>query len=148
MIYPDFYNSYRKIWSAMHDLGHPIFLTEGWRSIETQDELYSLGRKPKDYSAIVTYAKPYQSLHHYGIAVDVAFTGEDPYSEDQPWDKLGEVVKAFGCQWGGDWSQLIDRPHIYKDYGTNWQDLSEVYKKYNLEEVWKFLDKKKECKEA
>lgn len=101
--------------------GFPIFLTEGWRSKERQLYLWSLGRTqtgefidPVKHRGVVTYAKPGESLHEQGRAIDVAFLrpkGKDIYVG--PWDKLGALGVECGLVWGGNWpAPKTDRPHF------------------------------------
>lgn len=74
-----------------------------YRSKEEQAELYAQGRtKP---GKIVTYAKPGYSYHNYGLAFDCVplANGKPVWDIDDPvWQKLGEVGRALGIEWGGD----------------------------------------------
>lgn len=106
------------------------------RSIAEQDGLYALGRtkvnpdgkstkKPK--GNIVTNARGGQSMHNYGLAIDIAFVvnKEGSWETTKDWDKDGisdwmEVVRIFkkyGWEWGGDWSSFKDMPHFQKVKG-------------------------------
>jgi peptidoglycan L-alanyl-D-glutamate endopeptidase CwlK len=83
-----------------------MFLTEGFRSSERQDELYAQGRtKP---GRVVTQAKGGQSPHNHGLAVDFAFVK----GAKQDWKKFGHCVRLVGLEWGGDWNTFKDRPHV------------------------------------
>jgi peptidoglycan L-alanyl-D-glutamate endopeptidase CwlK len=97
---------------AMKILRHPIVLTEGVRTVARQNKLYAQGRTAP--GNIVTNAKGGQSLHNYGVAFDVAFLvdGSASWDERLPWKLLGKVGKALGLEWGGDWTQINDRPHF------------------------------------
>ncbi|HRH25315.1 MAG TPA: peptidoglycan-binding protein, partial [Candidatus Paceibacterota bacterium] len=82
--------------------GEEIRVTEGYRSIERQNELYK--QRPK-----VTNAKGGESFHNYGVAFDVIFT-KTGYKGN--WDKIGKIGKAMGLTWGGDFKSIKDRPHF------------------------------------
>lgn len=100
------------------EAGHPIFLTEGWRSPKRQTELYAQGRtKP---GKIVTHATAEESYHcdtedgqPCARAFDIAFRvprGQDIYSG--PWEAVGAIAEECGLEWGGRWRRP-DRPHFY-----------------------------------
>lgn len=101
--------------------GLHIFLTETYRTVYEQDELYAKGRtKP---GTIVTYAKgsDYQSMHQWGIAFDFARRdSKNPYdNSDGFFDKVGAVGKSIGLIWGGDWTSPVDKPHFHlKKWGN------------------------------
>lgn len=94
----------------MELLGHPVRIVEGYRSMERQAELYAQGRtKPGN---IVTNAKPGESFHNYGVAVDFVFRKEGYNASDTLWKTLGTIGKKHGFKWGGDWSKFKDKPHL------------------------------------
>jgi peptidoglycan L-alanyl-D-glutamate endopeptidase CwlK len=114
--------------------GYKVRVFQGFRSIAEQDALYAQGRtKP---GAIVTNAKGGESLHNYGVAVDIVFIdslGRPSWSHAFPWKTLGQVGKAHGFEWGGDWTGFPDLPHFQlmlgytlKDFKSNKVD----YKRY------------------
>lgn len=83
---------FEKLVKIMRLLGHPIFLVEGFRTEDRQDYLYEAGISPVR-----------ESYHESGLAVDVAFKDPIPYSDDHPWQLMGEIGKMLGFVWGGDW---------------------------------------------
>ena len=111
-------------------------LTDTFRSVEKQDELYNSHTG-------VTQVKGGGSWHNYGLAVDIAFwnsKGTGP-SWDQPsssWKALGARGKANGfTRWGGDWGW--DQPHL--EYHPKWSSgaaygLIDTYRKGGLSAVW------------
>lgn len=105
----------------MDATGNPIFVTDEYRSIEEQDELYAQGRtKP---GAIVTNAKGGESFHNWRCAFDIAFVkkdGSDPYVG--PWDMVGRIGEAIGLEWGGKWTSIVDRPHFQFTAGYSIDD--------------------------
>ena len=101
---------------AMAELGKPVRVVEGYRSNERQAALYAQGRTTP--GRIVTNAKPGQSKHNVGKAVDFVFreTGYDAPQKD--WDLLWMMCNSFGLatgvalEWGGNWRGFPDRPHV------------------------------------
>lgn len=105
----------RRLMKGMASIGHPMFVSEGFRSMERQAELYAQGRtKP---GKVVTNAKPGESLHNTGRAVDIVFDSNNPWADSHPWElagKVGEsIAMAMGVKvsWGGRWAGLKDLPH-------------------------------------
>lgn len=87
-------------------------VTQGYRSIATQNKLYALGRSVP--GKIVTNAKGGQSKHNFGKAVDFAFIDDNG---DITWNLkkfklLGTLAKTHGLKWGGDWKTFKDFPHV------------------------------------
>jgi len=95
---------------VMEKLNRPIRITEGFRSIERQNELYAQGRTTA--GNIVTNAKGGESFHNYGVAFDIVFTetGYNPPKMD--WEIVGFIGKRLGLDWGGDWKSFEDKPHF------------------------------------
>ena len=120
------------------------------RTFAEQDELYAQGRTKLFDSkgnrlGIVTKAKGGQSLHNYGLALDIVLlkdTNNDGRFDTPSWeetvdfDKDGksdwmEIVQIFknnGWEWGGDW-KFKDSPHFQKTYGNDWKTLLSKYNK-------------------
>lgn len=93
--------------------GLNIFITETYRSQERQNRLYEQGRtKP---GPIVTWTKT--SRHTKRTAWDIACKGSDPYNI-RILNRAGEIGKALGLIWGGDWMPP-DRPHF--EVKKNWK---------------------------
>lgn len=87
------------------------FITDGFRSNAEQTALYAQGRtKP---GKVVTNAKAGESLHNYGLAVDVAFqlNGQLHYL-DELYRKIVPHARELGIEWGGDWKSFPDKPHF------------------------------------
>lgn len=100
---------------ALEVLGWPMMVTEGLRTTERQQQLYAQGRTTP--GAIVTNADGVKakSKHQSGRSVDCAFldkfTGKPTWSDAYPWKLYGEMVKSQGLIWGGDWREIVDKPH-------------------------------------
>lgn len=111
--------------------GLKIKIGETFRTAAEQEELYAQGRtKP---GSIVTNAKgsSYSSQHQWGIAFDFYRNdGKGAYNEEgQFFIKVGKAAKAVGLGWGGDWTSIVDKPHVYlTDWGSTPKKLKELYK--------------------
>ena len=109
--------------------GITVAISETLRTVAEQDALYAQGRtKPGN---IVTNAKgsSYKSQHQWGIAFDfylkMDVDGDGKISDDAYNDSKGhfkhaaEIGKKLGLAWGGDWSSIVDKPHLYlPDWGS------------------------------
>jgi len=102
------------------------------RTNAEQDALYAIGRtKP---GKIVTNAKGGWSYHNYGLAVDIVLlkdTNGDGTFETASWEtnvdfdgdgkadwaEVVSIFKAYGWEWGGDWTAFSDKPHFQKTLG-------------------------------
>lgn len=93
-----------------------IYMTR--RSMAEQKGLYDQGRtKP---GKIVTNAKPGYSWHNFDLAYDcVEIKDGKALWNNQNWNKIGELGKKCGLEWGGDWRSFKDRPHFEYHPGIN-----------------------------
>jgi len=117
--------------AALTGRSQPI-ITFGLRTFEEQQAIYDQGRtKP---GQIVTNAKPGQSYHNYGLAIDVALlidgktiswdTSKDWDGDKQSdWMEVVAIFKKEGFAWGGDWRTFKDMPHFEMTFGHNWREL-------------------------
>ncbi len=105
---------------------------EGFRSLERQKKLYEGDQK-------VTGAKPGNSFHNYGLAVDVVFRNDKnqpSWDEKHDWEKLGKIGKSVGLQWGGDWKKR-DRPHFQLLHQNQLSRVKSLTRSLGLEKMWK-----------
>lgn len=124
--------------STGEKVGLKIFLTEGLRTKEHQDDLYAQGRtKP---GSIITNApgSSYSSMHQWGIAVDFALDvdingngkkSDDAYNNSYSTFKIvGEQWEKLGGEWGGNWKSIKDNPHLQlREYGSTPSTLKSLY---------------------
>lgn len=120
-----------------------VRITQGLRSFEEQEKLYAIGRITKGKK--VTNAKAGQSIHNYGLAVDICLIIDGKtasWDTAKDWDNDGiadwyECVKIFakhGWEWGGNWKTFKDLPHFEKKkiptkkglIKTSWRTLSKM----------------------
>lgn len=107
-----------------------IGIGECLRTVAEQEELYAQGRtKPGN---IVTNARgtSYSSQHQWGIAFDFYRNdGTGAYNESGNFfERVGNLAKSIGLGWGGDWTSIKDRPHLYlPDWGSTATKLKQQY---------------------
>lgn len=110
-----------------------LVVTQGYRSIQEQNDLYAQGRtKP---GKIVTNAKGGQSFHNFGVAFDIAIDKNGTLSGGLTWDakvdvnandkpdyeEVGVLGESVGLEWGGRW-HFVDLPHFQLTQGLTLQD--------------------------
>lgn len=100
--------------------GWQFFITDGFRSMTDQQKMYDQGRTTP--GAIITQAKPGQSPHNYGLAVDMAFQkdGQLSYSQDL-YALVYPIARELGFELGADWTSFVDRPHFQH---PNWRSIA------------------------
>jgi peptidoglycan L-alanyl-D-glutamate endopeptidase CwlK len=108
------------------------------RTFKEQDSLYAQGRTVLFDSkgkrlGIVTKAAGGQSIHNYGLALDIVLivdgkvaswdTKTDFDSDgNSDWMEIVRIFKKHGWAWGGDW-KFKDAPHFEKPLGYTWRQL-------------------------
>ncbi|PAV30603.1 peptidase [Virgibacillus profundi] len=103
------------------DINIDLVITEGMRSFSRQNKLYNQGRSGT--GNIVTYAKAGESYHNYGLAIDYALRNSDGkiiwdihYDGNNngkaDWFEVAQVAKELGFEWGGDFKDFKDYPHL------------------------------------
>lgn len=113
-------------------IGISIVITQGFRSHEEQDRLYEQGRKTE--GRVVTNARGGESYHNYGLAIDFALRGKDgevlwdlEYDGNgngkSDWMEVVGIAKSIGFEWGGDWEDFPDYPHLQLSFGLSLADL-------------------------
>lgn len=106
--------------------GIEILITDGFRSVDEQNDLYKKGRSSA--GSIVTYAKGGESYHNFGLAVDFAIklpSGEVIWDLQYDgngngvadWNEVVDIAKELSFEWGGDWEGFKDYPHLQMDFG-------------------------------
>lgn len=106
----------KKFIAACRADGIDLLVTCTYRTPEEQAALYAQGRtKP---GPILTNAKPGQSMHQYGLAIDVV-----PMRDGKPvwgikgadgalWKRVGELGESVGLEWAGRWERNREYPHF------------------------------------
>lgn len=124
-----------------------ICVVSGLRSASEQNKLYNQGRTAP--GKIVTNAMAGQSMHNYGLAVDIVpyvygQTGRLNWKADTPqFQHMVAQMKRQDFEWGGDWlGSLGDFDHfqVPKLRPTPTPTMRFDYARYgdgNLEPIWK-----------
>ncbi len=91
-----------------------VGIGECYRTVTEQETLYAQGRiRP---GTIVTNCRgtSYSSPHQWGVAFDFYRNdGKGLFDDSGGWfAKVGAVGKAHGLEWGGDWPNWRDKPHL------------------------------------
>lgn len=118
-VHPVLVDKVTRILMASAELGFPMLVTDGVRTVMQQQALYAQGRTAP--GKIVTYMDGVKrpSNHQpkadgFGHAVDCAFLvdGKPSWDAGLPWGLYGAMAKALGLTWGGSWKSIVDKPHI------------------------------------
>ena len=99
---------------ACEAIGIELLVTSTWRDIESQDELYKVGREPGDLRRRVTNAKGGKSWHNYRVAYDVVplVGGKCVWNDPLLWEKIIEAGESVGAEAGARWKSFADKPHF------------------------------------
>lgn len=118
----------RRFLQAANDNGIDLLVTSTLRDHAAQAALYAQGRtKP---GRIVTNAKPGQSWHNWGCALDVVplrngkpvwGTTADP--DRQLWERVGQLGEQAGLEWAGRWRRFREFAHFQYTGGLTLADL-------------------------
>ena len=111
-----------------------VRITHSLRTVREQNDLYAQGRTQK--GPIVTFAKGGESMHNYGLAIDIcliidgkeaSWDAKADFDKDgvADWMEIVHVFKMHGWTWGGDW-KMQDLPHFQKTFGRTIADLKAI----------------------
>lgn len=162
LIYPPFISVLGGGLTALSGRGYDFYALGdgGFRSESEQQALYNKGRgKNKGKEPIVTNAKPLQSAHNYGIALDLcadkeaAKAGLQPDWSDGPYRVMAAEMVMRGLEAAYFWNTFKEGPHIQLplyEHKINLHDpnqypgrpcLKDIYLKGGVKAVWEELDK-------
>lgn len=114
----------RELLTRASNVGIDLVVTQGLRTNAEQQRLYDQGRTTD--GPIVTNAPPGSSWHNFGLAFDVAVLspeGKATWPNDSTlWERIGQLGKASGLTWGGDFVSIKDRPHFEYHPGVTLAD--------------------------
>lgn len=115
-----------QVLDEMEHYGHPMLVTDGWRTVEQQQAIWWSDRlmdadgrvqlkpsivKPKTWADGILVL----SNHQHGRAADCAFLVDHHASWDEhlPWTLYGDTAERHGLAWGGRWMPpKTDKPHV------------------------------------
>jgi len=114
-----------------------VLITSTWRSFAEQQALYDQGRTQP--GRVVTWAKPGQSYHNYGLAFDFVpvVEGTPDWETEKTFVTIGQIAEDMRMQWGGRWPGVKrDLPHIQMSFGFSLTELQSFYKIGGIAKVW------------
>lgn len=86
----------------------------GFRGAAEQQKAYNQGRTTP--GQIITNARPGESYHNYGLAVDYFLLSANGktglWTVNAKWRRVAAIGKSLGFEWGGDWTGFRDYPHL------------------------------------
>jgi peptidoglycan L-alanyl-D-glutamate endopeptidase CwlK len=116
----------RQFMKAVLAGGITIKLISGTRTFREQDKLYEQGRSLPGKR--VTNARAGASNHNFGVAWDIGVFQDGNYLDESPlYRQTGDIGKALGLEWGGDWTNFSDEPHFQV---VREDDLKEIASKF------------------
>lgn len=75
----------------------------------------------------MTNAKPGQSYHNFGLAIDFFIVSDDGkkaiWTVNSKWQRVAAIGKELGFIWGGDWTSFKDYPHLEMTGGLSYKQL-------------------------
>jgi len=112
---------------AEKELGIKLRVVSALRTWTEQTKLYAKGRTLPGKK--VTNAKAGSSYHNFGLAIDVVEikTGKALWKNPN-WNKIAELGKSIGFEWGGDWKSFKDKPHFQLTFGKSLAQLRSLYR--------------------
>ena len=117
---------------AEKELGIKLRVVSTLRTWSEQDKLYAQGRTSP--GNIVTKAKGGESLHNFGLAIDVVEIKNGKAIWNNPnWNRIADLGKQIGFKWGGDWRSFKDKPHFEINFGKSLAQLRALYQSGNRE---------------
>ena len=137
-LHPELQDKLNQLISLCSANGINIKIGECLRTVAEQDALYAKGRTAP--GSIVTNAKgsTYSSQHMWGIAadfyLDMDVDGDGTKSDDAfnnasgLFNRVGALATSIGLGWGGNWTSIVDTPHLYLPYwGSTTKQLKSKY---------------------
>lgn len=144
LVHPKLQKIIPQIIAECANKGLPVLITDGWRSKAEQESIYAQGRtKPGVIVSQVNY--PY-SAHNWGIAFDFCrnVKGKEYDDSDNFFARVAAITKPYGLDWGGDWKNFTDKPHMQLREYMPGNSLSQLIKIYGDPETFKKSWKKVE----
>lgn len=130
LLHPKLQAIVQKVIAECAEKGLPVLITDGWRSKAEQNAIYAQGRTTP--GVIVSQVNYPYSAHNWGIAVDFCrnVRGREYDDSDGFFAKVAAVAKQYGLDWGGDWKNFTDKPHLQmREYmpGNSLTQLIQIY---------------------
>ncbi len=135
-VMPELSRRVEKVLQSLAQDGLAFEVTQGLRTFDEQSKLYAQGRTTPGIP--VTNARAGQSLHNFGLAVDVVKLtgGKVDWSDRKAYFRFGLHAEALGLEWGGRWHKFVDLPHVEVAAMSPAQCLR-LYRAGGLAAVWR-----------
>lgn len=136
-----YYPFRQKVEGALNEVnknGIPLKVFETFRTRRRQSELWAQGRTAPGKK--ITWVRPGESYHNYGLAVDLVLFIDGQWTWDYPelYRKAGPYFELQGLNWLGRSSN--DLVHYQMKTRFKVEDLQSIYDDGGLESVWLALD--------
>lgn len=116
-----------------HDKGYEVAVFESYRSPERQQWLYDQGRT-RD-GKIITHAKPYESFHQYGLAVDIVGYSNKRWDWSIDYDKITEIFIRHGFK-----PLKFEKAHFQIDGGLTASKAKKIAKDQGMLALWNIVE--------
>jgi peptidoglycan LD-endopeptidase CwlK len=145
-LYPPLLERVLDMLARCRALGADYYAVAGFRTYEQQAKLYFQGRTMP--GAKVTNARPGESAHNFGLAVDFCRDGYldraglQPDYRPESYELLGRVAGDVGLEWGGNW-RFRDLPHCqWPGYvsAAELRPIKRVFEAEGLQQAWRLID--------
>lgn len=117
-----------------------LWITEGYRSPKRQNWLYASGRT-RD-GAILTKARAWQSMHQYGLAVDLCGGTNKKPNWAMPWATIKKIMERHGLESLAPFEQS----HFEIRCGHKTDQLYKLAHDEGLEAVWELVEQSLKAK--
>jgi len=131
---PFFYAQVKAAIDECAAAGMPLWIVEGYRSPKRQNWLYAAGRTRP--GVIVTEARAWQSMHQYGLAIDVCGGTNKKAIWVMPWNKIKAIFEKHGLESLAPYEQS----HFEIRCRSTIAELFELAHRNGLEAVWSMME--------
>jgi len=103
-----------------------VLITSTYRDFESQNALYAQGRTTP--GRIVTNAKGGYSWHNFRCAFDFCpiVHGKAQWNDRALFRRCGEIGKALGLEWAGDWVKFKEYAHLQHTGGATLAEMRQA----------------------
>jgi len=129
-LYPVLYDRIKQLLAEAYAEGLNVAVYEAHRSFEEQQRRHD-GGTARD--------QPGYSWHQYGLACDLVFkddNGNWSWDPSLDWQKLGEIGKGLGLEWGGGWAAPQHLYHFQLCRGMSINQAYNCYQAGGIPAVW------------
>lgn len=139
-LYPDFLERLLALLAEARNEGHDFYAISGFRPYTEQAKLYFQGRTAP--GKIVTWARPGNSYHNFGLAADLCYDADilkpnlQPNWRVEAYDILGTLAPRHGLEWAGNWVEHRECPHVQLPIRTPLLTVRGAFEAKGLQAAW------------